>query len=51
MLALSELNDTVKNKMHGVHTPQISSKITEHHKLNNLDNIELKIDTVTKNNP
>ena len=42
--------DTVKNKMHRVHTPQISSKTTKHHKLNNII-FELKIHTVTKNNP
>ena len=43
--------DTIKNKMHRVRTPHISSKTTKHHKLNNIYNIELKIHTVTKNNP
>ena len=43
--------DTGKNKMHRVHKPQISSKTTNHHELNNIYNIELKIHTVAKNNP
>ena len=43
--------DTVKNKMQRVHTRQISSKATEHHKLNNIYIVELKIYTVFKNNP
>ena len=43
--------DTVKNKMHRVHTRQISSKATEHHKLSNIYIVELKIYTVFKNNP
>ena len=47
----SAIKNTVKNKIHRVHTPQISSKTTKHPKLNNTYNVELKIHTVTKNNP